>query len=138
MTAGLSRRDRIEALRAELAAELAAERAELAYHTSIARIISTVAAAHSLGRGILTGPSRRRPHVTTRWIAMALARSLTDASLPVIGRHFGGRDHTSVLHGLRRIEQRRQEEPDLDRDYRALEALCLEDKAAALTRPVVS
>lgn len=108
----------------------------LSERVTVPRIISTVASAYGVRRDALTGPSRRQDYVEPRWIAMALARSLTAASLPRIGRHFGGRDHTSVLHGLRRIEQRRQEEPDLDRDYRALEALCLEDKAAGLTRPV--
>lgn len=145
MTPALTRRDRIEYLRAELAAERAAERAErarrdraAAMRLFIAGIISVVAEVYGLRRGDLTGPSRQRIHVIPRWIAMGLARSMTDASLPVIGRHFGGRDHTSVLHGLRRIEQRRQEEPDLDRDYRALEALCLEDTAAVLDRPRAS
>lgn len=110
----------------------------LSERVTIPRIISTVASAYGVPRAVLTGPSRRQHHVEPRWIAMALSRALTAASLPRIGHFFGGRDHTSVLHGLRRIEQRRQEEPDLDRDYRALEALCLEDKAAALIPPRAS
>ncbi|HEX8075959.1 MAG TPA: DnaA/Hda family protein, partial [Thermoleophilaceae bacterium] len=46
----------------------------------------------------------RRPRVAlARQVAMYLARELTDASLPAIGRHFGGRNHSTVLHAHRRI-----------------------------------
>ncbi|MEA2375013.1 MAG: chromosomal replication initiator protein, partial [Thermoleophilaceae bacterium] len=46
----------------------------------------------------------RRPRVTlARQVAMYLARELTDASLPAIGRHFGGRNHSTVLHAHRRV-----------------------------------
>jgi chromosomal replication initiator protein len=46
----------------------------------------------------------RRPRVSlARQVAMYLARELTDASLPAIGRHFGGRNHTTVLHAHRRV-----------------------------------
>ena len=103
----------------------------LSEHLIIPHIISTVASAYGLEREVLTGPSRRLRHVEPRMIAMALARAMASASLPRIGEFFGGRDHTSVLHALRKIEQRRQEEPDLDRDYRALELLCRQDQGAA-------
>ncbi len=51
--------------------------------------------------------SDRRDHkvVRPRQIGMALAKSMTARSLPEIGRHFGGRDHTTVLHGIRKIER---------------------------------
>ena len=51
--------------------------------------------------------SGRRDHKVTlpRMIAMYLARELTLATLPVIGRQFGGRDHTTVLHSVRKIEE---------------------------------
>jgi chromosomal replication initiator protein len=46
----------------------------------------------------------RRPRITlARQVAMYLARELTDASLPTIGRHFGGRNHSTVLHAHRRV-----------------------------------
>lgn len=139
----LSRRDRIECLRAELAAEIAAERAEEVVRRVraaamrqggrhfVAGIISVVAEAYGLRRGDLTGPSRQRIHVIPRWIAMGLARSMTDASLPVIGRLFGGRDHATVIHALHQLDQRRAADPALDRRYREIEALCQEAARAA-------
>jgi chromosomal replication initiator protein len=54
----------------------------------------------------LLSPSRAARVTWPRQVAMYLARELTDESLPAIGRHFGGRDHTTVLHALRRTQQR--------------------------------
>lgn len=51
----------------------------------------------------LAGSSRSRILVTARQIAMYLCRELTDLSLPKIGQHFGGRDHTTVMHADRKI-----------------------------------
>jgi chromosomal replication initiator protein len=51
----------------------------------------------------LCGPSRRRPLVMARQIAMYLFRDLTDYSYPAIGREFGGRDHTTVIHAYDKI-----------------------------------
>ena len=48
---------------------------------------------------------------------MALAKELTNHSLPEIGDAFGGRDHTTVLHGCRRIESLRETEKRVDDDY---------------------
>ena len=53
----------------------------------------------------LTGGSRSRVLVTARQIAMYLCRELTDLSLPKIGKAFGGRDHTTVMHADRKIRQ---------------------------------
>ncbi|RME83770.1 MAG: chromosomal replication initiator protein DnaA, partial [Zetaproteobacteria bacterium] len=49
-----------------------------------------------------------------RQLAMYLAKRLTRYSLPEIGRRFGGRDHTTVLHAVRKIEKAREEDPALD------------------------
>ena len=73
---------------------------------SIAAITRTVAAAHKLHPSDLTGSSRRRIFSHPRQDAMRIARILTDASLPAIGRAFGGRHHTTVLHGIRASEDR--------------------------------
>ena len=48
---------------------------------------------------------RSRQLVTARQIAMYLCRELTDLSLPKIGQHFGGRDHTTVMHADRKIRE---------------------------------
>ena len=52
----------------------------------------------------LCGPNRSRNLVLARQIAMYLCRELTQLSLPKIGEEFGGRDHTTVLHAVRKIE----------------------------------
>jgi chromosomal replication initiator protein len=60
----------------------------------------------------LIGPSRRRPLVIARQIAMYLFRELTDFSYPAIGREFSDRDHTTVIHAVEKIsalmKERRQ------------------------------
>jgi len=53
----------------------------------------------------LCSASRSRQLVTARQIAMYLCRELTELSLPKIGQHFGGRDHTTVIHADRKIRE---------------------------------
>lgn len=53
----------------------------------------------------LIGPKRLRSYARPRQIAMYLSKTLTNRSLPEIGRRFGGRDHTTIMHGVRRIEE---------------------------------
>ncbi len=53
----------------------------------------------------ITGPNRSRSLVLARQIAMYLCRELTDLSLPAIGREFGNRDHTTVMHADRKIRE---------------------------------
>jgi chromosomal replication initiator protein len=57
----------------------------------------------------LTGQSRRRPLVTARQVAMYVFRELTDFSYPMIGREFGGRDHTTVIHAVEKIGDQMRE-----------------------------
>lgn len=78
---------------------------------SLRRIIGATARLHGLTPADLTGPSRRRQAAQARGIAMYLARTLTAKSLQAIGRAFGGRDHTTVLHGIRVTEERRARDP---------------------------
>ncbi|WP_193140357.1 MULTISPECIES: chromosomal replication initiator protein DnaA [unclassified Meridianimarinicoccus] len=74
----------------------------------------------------LIGPTRVRTIARPRQIAMYLSKSLTSRSLPEIGRKFGGRDHTTIMHGVKRIEELRlkdsQVADDLELLRRALEA----------------
>ena len=67
--------------------------------------------------------SKRRPaHIAlARQVAMYLAKELTQKSLPEIGELFGGRDHTTVLHAVRRITDRRQHETELNHALKVLE-----------------
>ena len=53
----------------------------------------------------MIGPKRVRTYARPRQMAMYLAKHMTSRSLPEIGRRFGGRDHTTVMHGVRRIEE---------------------------------
>ncbi len=66
--------------------------------------------------------SQRRlgPLVRARQIAMYLTKTLTNRSLPEIGRRFGHRDHTTVLHAVRKIETRMEDDADLAHDIRTL------------------
>jgi len=68
-------------------------------------IIGATASACGLNPADLVGPSRRQPLVRARQTAMYLCRELTDLSLPKIGRAFGGRDHTTVMHALDRVKE---------------------------------
>jgi len=62
----------------------------------------------------LTVRTNRRSYVLPRQIAMYIARQLTGASLQEIGREFGGRHHTTVMHAMNRIEAMRRSEKALD------------------------
>jgi chromosomal replication initiator protein len=71
---------------------------------------------------IMSDSSRFRAHARPRQIAMYLCRHLTVQSLPELGRLFGWRDHTTVIHAIKRIEKLRAEDPDLDRTVSELMA----------------
>jgi len=76
------------------------------------RDIATLTARHfSLRLSDLRGPSRRRPVVAARDVAIHLCRQLTRESLSRIGEYFGGRDHTTVLHACRKTEELLQSDP---------------------------
>lgn len=64
----------------------------------------------------LVGERRLRRLVRPRQVAMWLCRKLTDRSMPDIGRRFGGRDHTTVLHAYRQIEKLRLEDHFIRQD----------------------
>lgn len=74
----------------------------------------------------LIGPKRVRTFARPRQVAMYLSKQMTTRSLPEIGRRFGGRDHTTVMHGVRKIEELMQQDSqiadDLEMLRRALEA----------------
>ncbi len=63
---------------------------------------------------------RAREVARPRQIAMYLAKQLTPRSLPEIGRRFGGRDHTTVIHAVRQIEKLRAADSEIDSDVRTL------------------
>ena len=63
---------------------------------------------------------RNRQITRPRQMAMALAKELTSMSLPEIGDAFGGRDHTTVLHACRKIEELRESSREIMEDYNNL------------------
>ena len=84
---------------------------------SIENIQKTVADYFKIRVADLLSKRRSRSIARPRQLAMALAKELTNHSLPEIGDAFGGRDHTTVLHGCRRISALRETEKRLDDDY---------------------
>jgi chromosomal replication initiator protein len=68
----------------------------------------------------LIGPKRLRTFARPRQIAMYLSKQLTSRSLPEIGRRFGGRDHTTVMHGVRRIEELKTTDSQIAEDLELL------------------
>jgi len=68
----------------------------------------------------MIGPKRLRSYARPRQVAMYLSKQLTSRSLPEIGRRFGGRDHTTVMHGVRRIEELKQSDSQIAEDLELL------------------
>ena len=71
----------------------------------------------------LVGSSRNRRVVRPRQIGMYLCREVTQRSLPEIGRKFGNRDHTTVLHACRKVAELRETNTDVAEDYKNLNRL---------------
>jgi chromosomal replication initiator protein len=83
-------------------------------------IINRVATFCGHTRDELIGPSRRQPLARYRQVAMYLCREYTDLSLPKIGKAFGGRDHTTVLHAVDKIRSLMQSDADVYKDVTSL------------------
>jgi chromosomal replication initiator protein len=84
---------------------------------SIDNIQKTVAEYYKIRISDLLSAKRTRSIARPRQIAMALAKELTQYSLPEIGNQFGGRDHTTVLHATRKVKELRDSEQAIDEDY---------------------
>ncbi|ELK3679497.1 chromosomal replication initiator protein DnaA [Vibrio fluvialis] len=84
---------------------------------TIDNIQKTVAEYYKIKVADLLSKRRSRSVARPRQLAMALSKELTNHSLPEIGDAFGGRDHTTVLHACRKIEQLREESHDIKEDY---------------------
>jgi chromosomal replication initiator protein len=84
---------------------------------SIDNIQKTVAEYYKIRTSDLLSAKRTRSIARPRQIAMALAKELTQYSLPEIGNQFGGRDHTTVLHATRKVKELRDSDQLIDEDY---------------------
>jgi len=81
-------------------------------------IIKEVARCFSLDEAVVRGPSRSREVSNARQVAIYLVRRMTSLSTPDIGREFGGRDHTTVLHALEAMEKKLQTDQYLAKTVR--------------------
>ncbi|MGB0996742.1 MAG: chromosomal replication initiator protein DnaA [Pseudomonadales bacterium] len=90
---------------------------------SIDNIQRTVAEYFNIKMADMLSKRRNRSIARPRQIAMALAKELTNHSLPEVGDAFGGRDHTTVLHACRKIEELRATTADVAEDYKNLTRL---------------
>jgi chromosomal replication initiator protein len=84
---------------------------------TIENIQKTVAEYYKIRIAELLSKRRSRSIARPRQVAMALAKELTNHSLPEIGDAFGGRDHTTVLHACRRVKELRETERRIGEDY---------------------
>jgi chromosomal replication initiator protein len=84
---------------------------------TVENIQKTVAEYYKIRVGDLLSKRRSRSIARPRQVAMALAKELTNYSLPEIGDAFGGRDHTTVLHACKRVKELRETERRIGEDY---------------------
>ena len=87
---------------------------------SIDEIQSQVSDHYRIRKAEMTSARRAREVARPRQVAMYLSKQLTPKSLPDIGRRFGGRDHTTVIHAVKQIERLRAADAELDADIRLL------------------
>ena len=90
---------------------------------TIEEIQRKVAEHYNIRLSDMIGPKRLRNIARPRQIAMYLAKQLTPRSLPEIGRRFGGRDHTTIMHGVRKIEELMATDSQLADDLQLLKRL---------------
>ncbi len=88
---------------------------------SIGEIQKSVSEHFNVGVSDMIGPKREVEFTRPRQVAMYLSKQLTSRSLPEIGRRFGGRDHTTVMHGVRKIEELAREDLGLSEDLELLQ-----------------
>lgn len=84
---------------------------------TVENIQRTVAEYYKIRVSDLNAKKRNRSVARPRQVAMALAKELTNQSLPEIGEAFGGRDHTTVLYACRKVESLRNTESQVEEDY---------------------
>jgi chromosomal replication initiator protein len=84
---------------------------------SIDNIQKTVAEYYKIRSSDMLSNRRSRSITRPRQLAMALSKELTNHSLPEIGEAFGGRDHTTILHGCRKIAELRGTDIKINEDY---------------------
>ena len=90
---------------------------------TVEEIQRKVAEYYSIRLSDMLGPKRTRTIARPRQVAMYLSKELTSRSLPEIGRRFGGRDHTTILHGVRKVDEMCGTDSQLREDIELLRRL---------------
>lgn len=112
--------------RSPMTVDLAASAVRDLAHTAepvrvrIEDILQIIGRHYSVSRSDLLSPRRARSIVRPRQVGMYLAKKLTSRSLPEIGKRFGGRDHSTVLHAVRKIEELLKSDEKLAREVAVL------------------
>ncbi len=83
---------------------------------TIETLQETVASHYNIASDLMRARTRKKEIVVPRQVAMYLCKHLTDSSLKTIGLHFGGRDHTTVIHSYQTVEEKLGKNPQLKRD----------------------
>lgn len=87
---------------------------------SVEEIQRKVSEHYNIRLSDMIGPKRLRSYARPRQVAMYLCKQMTSRSLPEIGRRFGGRDHTTVMHGVKRIEELQVQDGQISEDLEIL------------------
>jgi chromosomal replication initiator protein len=86
----------------------------MTYHGNISAVdiaLNVVCDHYHLTLGEVLGRSKRQDIAQPRQVAMTICRDISKMSLSAVGRHMGGRDHTTVLHAIRAVRQRCADDP---------------------------
>ncbi|MDR2661001.1 MAG: chromosomal replication initiator protein DnaA [Lactobacillaceae bacterium] len=94
---------------------------------TISDIQKSVADYNDITMSDIISSKRDKNIVLPRQIAMYLSRKLTNSSLPQIGKAFGGKDHTTVMHGIKKIEEQFKKDSDLKRTVDIIEKSLIKD-----------
>lgn len=103
-------------------------------HRPTLQIQELVALSYDIHPRLMTSRSRDRDHAWPRQVAMYLTRKLTKRSLPAIGKAFGDRDHTTVIHAIRAVERRMFSDPTVWTQVQALRGVL--ERGALNRKPV--
>lgn len=111
----------IEDVRESLKAVIKAEKKNR--HLSWESVNDIVCGFYNVESGDVLGPRRNKEYVRPRQILMFLLKNELQMSFPVIGRHLGGRDHTTIMHGCMKIDKELKKNPDLFEEVKEIKEM---------------
>lgn len=119
-SASLTKRPITLELAQECLASLFINGREMKHPATIPEIQKVVAEYYGISIDEMRGQRRTKDSVFPRQVAMYISRELTKASLPVIGREFGGRDHSTVIYAYEKIKEAMKQDPEIARTINQL------------------